>query len=193
MVREELRLREESGDGLVNQAFDLAYFADTPFEGTNIIGTPETVNAITSSDLRAFYDDWYRPDNMAVVAVGDRSLDELEDLIVDRFDDSEARGTSPEAPDISLDQLRQVPWVDVVVEPSFADSFISVDIPIPTWDTTTVGGAELQLTDIISGIMINNRLVEAVNSGRLDLRRACLLYTSPSPRDRTRSRMPSSA
>ena len=29
--------------------------------------------------------------------------------------------------------------------------------------------------------------------GRSDFRRACLLYTSPSPRDRTRSRMPSSA
>ena len=27
----------------------------------------------------------------------------------------------------------------------------------------------------------------------LDLRKDCLLYTSPSPRDRTRSRMPSSA
>ena len=27
----------------------------------------------------------------------------------------------------------------------------------------------------------------------LDLKYACLLYTSPSPRDRTRSRMPSSA
>ena len=109
---------------------------------------------------------------MAVVAVGDRSLDDLEALIVDRFGDIEDRGATPQAPDISLDQLRQEPWVDVVVEPSFADSFISVDIPIPTWDTTTVGGAELQLTDIISGIMINNRLVEAVNSGRLDLRRA---------------------
>ena len=172
VVREELRLRDESGDGLVNQAFDLAYFADTPFEGSNIIGTPETVNAITADDLRAFYDDWYRPDNMAVVAVGDRSLDDLEDLIVDRFRNLESRGTNPTAPDISLDQLRQEPWVDVVVEPSFADSFISVDIPVRTWDTSTVGGQELRLTDIILGIMIDNRLVEAVDSGRLDLRRA---------------------
>ena len=29
--------------------------------------------------------------------------------------------------------------------------------------------------------------------GSIDLRKGCLLYTSPSPRDRTRSRMPSSA
>src|SRR5664280_947799 len=30
-------------------------------------------------------------------------------------------------------------------------------------------------------------------SGKTELRQVCLLYTSPSPRDRTRSRMPSSA
>ncbi len=36
--------------------------------------------------------------------------------------------------------------------------------------------------------------VEAADaSGGAALRQACLLYTSPSPRDRTRSRMPSSA
>ena len=35
---------------------------------------------------------------------------------------------------------------------------------------------------------------EQVYAGRLDtLKISCLLYTSPSPRDRTRSRMPSSA
>ena len=32
-----------------------------------------------------------------------------------------------------------------------------------------------------------------VRSVTLELRMPCLLYTSPSPRDRTRSRMPSSA
>ena len=31
------------------------------------------------------------------------------------------------------------------------------------------------------------------DAGLTDIRKACLLYTSPSPRDRTRSRMPSSA
>ena len=35
--------------------------------------------------------------------------------------------------------------------------------------------------------------VDAAGSGSKERRSACLLYTSPSPRDRTRSRMPSSA
>ena len=36
-------------------------------------------------------------------------------------------------------------------------------------------------------------LVGPNGSGKTTLFRICLLYTSPSPRDRTRSRMPSSA
>ena len=35
--------------------------------------------------------------------------------------------------------------------------------------------------------------VDQVNSFRESCFKSCLLYTSPSPRDRTRSRMPSSA
>ena len=43
---------------------------------------------------------------------------------------------------------------------------------------------------------VTDKLIEALKSGKYDFLRAnypCLLYTSPSPRDRTRSRMPSSA
>ena len=42
------------------------------------------------------------------------------------------------------------------------------------------------------GIVLNEPSVVAVNQDSGGIL-ACLLYTSPSPRDRTRSRMPSSA
>ena len=45
-----------------------------------------------------------------------------------------------------------------------------------------------QLLDAMSGLWCVN-----VGYGRKNLADVCLLYTSPSPRDRTRSRMPSSA
>jgi len=47
--------------------------------------------------------------------------------------------------------------------------------------------AYVSLTDIV-----NNFMVAYVGMDKL-IPRCCLLYTSPSPRDRTRSRMPSSA
>lgn len=172
VVREEIRVRDESGNGLINVAFEQLYHLDTPYEGVNVSGTASTVNALTAEDLRAFYDTWYRPDNMAIVAVGDRSLDDLEAAIVDRFSELEARGEIVEPPDNADFALRTEPYVDVLVEPSFGDSFISVDIPLRAWDLDTRGGNELQLTEILLGIMIDNRLREGVDSGRLDLRRA---------------------
>ena len=171
VVREELRLRDESGDGIVGEAFNLAYFQDTPFEGVSVSGTAETVNAITPEDLRTFYDTWYRPDNIAIVAVGDQSLDDLEQQIIDRFEAMEPRGEIVEPPVVGDFDLRTEPLVEAVVEPTFADSFVSVDIPIRSWDLSTVGGNELLLTEIALGIAIDNRLTEGVASGRLDLRR----------------------
>ena len=172
VVREELRLRDEGGQGIVGVAFEEAYYLDTPFEGVNVSGTAETVNALTAQDLRDYYDTWYRPDNMAVIAVGDRSLDELEASIIEQFSGIEARGETRENPDTTVTTLRSEPLIKTVIEPSFGDSFISVDIPVTSWDLSTRGGNELRFTELVLGQMINNRLNEGVNSGRLDLRRA---------------------
>ncbi len=172
IVREELRLRDESGQGIIGVAFEQAYYLQTPFEGVNVSGTAESVNAITAEDLREYYDTWYRPDNMAVIAVGDRSLDELEASIVAEFAGIEARGEIREAPDTTVTTLRSEPYIETVIEPSYGDSFISVDIPVKSWDLSTRGGNELRLTEFVLGQMINNRLNEGVASGRLDLRRA---------------------
>ena len=109
---------------------------------------------------------------MAIMAVGDRSLDDLEEDIIDRFAALEARGRVEDSPVDADFALRDEPLVDVLIEPSFGDSFISVDIPLRSWDLNTRGGNELQLTEIMLGIMIDNRLREGVDSGRLNLRRA---------------------
>ena len=41
--------------------------------------------------------------------------------------------------------------------------------------------------------VIHSALLQAASEGKIKYEYTCLLYTSPSPRDRTRSRMPSSA
>ena len=56
--------------------------------------------------------------------------------------------------------------------------------------------AEDYTTDAIedvSEIYSGHRLIEDVSSSEIDMVYDCLLYTSPSPRDATLSRMPSSA
>ena len=54
-------------------------------------------------------------------------------------------------------------------------------------------GADAVLEVIGTDASLTANLLKLSNSAYYGLRRHCLLYTSPSPRDRTRSRMPSSA
>ena len=54
------------------------------------------------------------------------------------------------------------------------------------------GGGGGQATKAVVGVLCGVVLLGAI-AGLAVLYKRCLLYTSPSPRDRTRSRMPSSA
>jgi len=49
------------------------------------IGTKENLENFEYNDIRAYYKDWYRPDLMAVIAVGDLDVTTLEKKIKDHF------------------------------------------------------------------------------------------------------------
>ena len=56
------------------------------------LGTPESLAGMTSARLTSFYQRWYRPDNAAVVLVGDLPLDVLEQKVRAVFGDWAPRG-----------------------------------------------------------------------------------------------------
>jgi len=55
------------------------------------IGLPEIVQKAPREALVRYYEDWYRPENMAVIAVGDFDPEEIEKEIASRFGTLEAR------------------------------------------------------------------------------------------------------
>ena len=55
---------------------------------------------------------------------------------------------------------------------------------------STLADRLLQLTGTVSDRDMTDQMLDTMD---LEREKGCLLYTSPSPRDRTRSRMPSSA
>ena len=54
-------------------------------------------------------------------------------------------------------------------------------------------GTEIIIADEQAYDMLNDNITVIIKYLRGNIYTSCLLYTSPSPRDRTRSRMPSSA
>ncbi|MCY3849818.1 MAG: insulinase family protein [Acidimicrobiaceae bacterium] len=169
VVRDELRQRLESVDGIIANEFDKVYAAGTPYEGHLVIGDADKVEATTPELLRSFYDDWYRPDNMAVVAAGDLPLDELEAKVTEYFNDLEARTDTP-TPREPIDvQISAEPQAHVVTHPDNSLDNLSLDFLIPAWDTGTVGGSRLVLAERAIAIMLTNRLNDAYQRGDLIL------------------------
>ncbi|MEM9132727.1 MAG: insulinase family protein [Actinomycetota bacterium] len=164
VVREEIRLSDEGSAGAVNDAFDAAYLGGSAYDGREPGGRDDLILATTADDLRFFYDRWYRPELMAVVAVGDLPIDRLEDEVIDRFSDLEGRGPASERvePDVAL---IDEPLVQVLTHPDLSDTFGSLDYSIPDWDTGTAGGERLWYLQLLYGEMIRARLLDASDRG----------------------------
>ncbi len=66
------------------------------------IGIAPVIQAADKDLLKQFYDDWYRPDNMVLVMVGDMDIQMVQGLIQNRFKSLHPRssGTPPEPSDI---------------------------------------------------------------------------------------------
>ena len=78
------------------------------FEGLRVsrrlpIGQREVIEKADRRLVKDFYDTWYRPDRMVVVAVGDFDAGAMAELIRQRFGSLKARGASP--PDPPLGRL----------------------------------------------------------------------------------------
>jgi len=86
VVMEEWRL----GRGAFKRLFDKhskVLFKGTRYADRITIGQPEILKKADRAALYRYYKDWYRPDNLAVIAVGDIEPADLEKQIATRFGD----------------------------------------------------------------------------------------------------------
>lgn len=84
VVVEEWRLGQGADERMRRQYWPVL-FMDSRYQNRLPIGKKEIIEGCPQSALRRFYYDWYRPDLMAVVAVGDFNLQEMEQKIIARF------------------------------------------------------------------------------------------------------------
>ncbi|HUV19959.1 MAG TPA: pitrilysin family protein, partial [Ilumatobacteraceae bacterium] len=103
VVLDEWRGSAATSSGRIFNALEELFLSGSPYEDKDPIGSDEAIATTDAEPLRAFYDDWYRPDNAAVVVVGDIDTGTIEDGIVDRFGPIVARGTSPVRPELTVE------------------------------------------------------------------------------------------
>lgn len=127
VVLEEWRLSLGPGERLGKQLRPLL-FANSPYHERMPIGTEESLRTFTHEALERFYRDWYRPDLMAVVVVGDVDPDEIEASIVAKFSDLQGPESPRERVRPEVPGLDQPEWL-VLTDP---------EIPMGNLDVTRV-------------------------------------------------------
>jgi zinc protease len=125
------------------------------------IGDASYLRTFPHEALRRFYRDWYRPDLMAVVAVGDFDKAAVERLIRDRFSRL-ARPASPSARTVFQVPPHESTYVAIATDREATNSSVTVYNLLPVRDQTTVGSYRQKIVERLFSDMLNTRYSEIV-------------------------------
>jgi zinc protease len=123
------------------------------------IGQPEILQRTTPAPLRRFYQDWYRPDLMAVVAVGDIDPDRVQRLVTEHFSGLKAparprpRESFPVPPN-------DAPLVTIATDPEEQVTTLSVLYKHPPQALRTAADYRRSLVQELYQFVLNQRLSE---------------------------------
>ena len=123
------------------------------------IGTPESIRTFKPERLKQFYKDWYRPDLMAVVAVGDFDKAMVEGLIKKHFD-AIPRPVSPRPrPRFDVPEHPGTRFT-IATDPEATTTVVNVSSAIAARDQTTVGAYRQQTAERVVAGLLSARLAE---------------------------------
>ncbi len=100
-------------------------FKDSRYAERLPIGKPDIIRTAPVERLRAFYDTWYRPERIAVIAVGDIDTARLTQLITAAFSSLKARAPAAQVPDRRV-PLHQQTLVSVVADSEVTRSNVQI-------------------------------------------------------------------
>ncbi len=123
------------------------------------IGTPDSIRTFKPEALKRFYKDWYRPDLVAVIAVGDFNKADVERLVKDNF------ASIPEPVKPRPRPTFQVPdhsdtLYAIATDREATMTSVGLYNMLPVRDQTTIGAYREQQVAALYTRMLNNRLSE---------------------------------
>ena len=164
VIVEEWRLRDLGVDGRISTVVQELLLVGTAYEGMAPIGEVDHLRVTEFESLRRFYDDWYRPDLMAVIAVGDFDAAVVEMLIRERFEPLFAPPNSRPRPVVTVNRSAD-PLAAGLADPDLPSSFVAVLFPAPALEKGTEGGLRDGIAVDMAFEMIADRLTDQVSRG----------------------------
>lgn len=155
VIIEEWRLRRGAGARLQDQQFP-TLLKGSRYAERLPIGTVENLQTFKHSSLTRFYKDWYRPDLMTVIAVGDFDVAAMRQLITRHFA-AMPKAASP----------RALPTYTVPPQPGTLYA-IATDAEAPMTQVSVYG--KMALRDQVTVGAYRRQIVESLFAGMLNAR-----------------------
>ena len=164
VVMDEYRTRELTADGRVFSELETLFLGGTAYANRAPIGAAEAIEAMTPALLRSFYDAWYRPDNAAVIVVGDIDLDDVERRITEMFATAAPRGDSPERTELTWSGSADARAL-IITDPDLIDAGIELALPAQDVVRDTLGAHAAEMIDYLVTAAIANRMESDIDDG----------------------------
>jgi len=156
VVLEEWRGRLGAGSRLTDKQLPVI-FQGSRYAERLPIGLPEILKNAPRERLVAFYQKWYRPDQMAVVVVGDLPVAEAEKMLVAHFSGLPTAKGAPATVDTSV-PAHQETLVNMSTDPEAQGWSVSVEFKHKADEDETVRGYRKTLAENLLSQMFNLRL-----------------------------------
>ncbi len=160
VVIEEQRLTAQNADGRIwNQTWP-ALTAGTVYSDRLPIGDMAVIRTAPAEAVRRFYQTWYRPDLMAVIAVGDFDADQIEAQIRQRFADLPVLAAPQPRLEPAAPPAQSLRFL-LLADPEYPTTDFAIDHVGPAGSLQTAADFRQWLAATLASEMFNARLEEA--------------------------------
>jgi zinc protease len=162
VVLEEWRLGQGAWARIRDQQFPVL-FQGSLYAERLPIGDPEVLETFDHAALKRFYADWYRPDLMAVVAVGDFDPAWIQELIHRHFEGLAGPEVERPRPAVQVPGHEETLF-SIATDPELTLSNVSVAWKLPLAEQTTLADYRRSFVEQAYNSMFNFRMFEITQS-----------------------------
>lgn len=158
VIREEWRLGKGAEDR-IDRIQRPVLFKNSKYAIRDVIGDTAIINNAPYDAFRRFYHDWYRPNLMAVIAVGDFDVNEIEKKIIEHFSNLVNPDNPRERVKFSLPAHKEI-LVSIAKDKELAMPGVQVYFKHDGREEGTVESYRQNIVDGIFSDILNERLTE---------------------------------
>lgn len=159
IILEEERSRGKNAQSRIQQTLFPILFNNSLYAKRIPIGKTEIIKSFPPEEIVKFYKDWYRPDLMAVVAVGDFDVAQVENLIKEKFTDIKSPKNAPKRVKYEIPPSAGT-QTHVVLDKELPQSTFQMFNRLPREKTVTQADYRTDIAESLFNQMISTRLQE---------------------------------